>query len=840
MMRRSVEVQNILAEAEDMAGSAGHALTTGHILLGMQTRANRAAQLLGDLRLDDDRILDALRSVKEDDGGLAESDDVLERVGERMVHSTRRTDAPMVSSLHLLLALTRDKDTVAYRMFQRMGVQPRDVRTLALSRIHGPMPRAIQQAADRSRAFRDEPTRNVALADDEPAPQPRAERDPAPRPAVAQTSAPEPPPLEDERPFPPLLRESRRTRPEGPPTPEEEAAAPYRLDPDEYPHLTSLGRNLTAEAAAGHIDPVVGRDLLIDSMIDILNKRRSNNPCLVGEPGVGKTAVVEGLAVVLLKHGERVPALRDRVLVGIDVGALVAGTELRGAFSRRMSELKEEVRRAAGRVIVFIDELHTLIGAGSGDGALDAANDLKAALARGEFPCIGATTTREYHRYVARDPALERRFQPLEVEEPSEEEALIILEGIKEQYEAHHGVVYLEEALEAAVRMSRRYIVERRLPDKAINLVDTAAARAVRKGTETVEPRDVAEVVGEIAHIPVERLLMSDAERILGIRDFLAERIVGHGEVLDVVSEVIQRNSAGFASQRPIGSFLFLGPTGVGKTETAKVLADFLFCTKEALTRFDMSEYMERHAVSRLLGAAPGYVGHEEAGALTAALTRRPYQIVLFDEIEKAHADVLNILLQILDEGRITDAKGHVLSFSNTVVIMTSNLGAEALDGYRRKRIGFGDAGDDLSGVGREDLARVQEAARKSLPPELWGRIDEKCVFGPLGREEVADIARLLAAESSDQLRTSTGIAYTITPEVVDHLIERGGWEPALGARPMRNAVKRVCETAVARAVLEGRAKKGDRLRLEIVEGGLEVVNEDPEESAEDAPPAEA
>lgn len=807
-MRRSIEVEHILKEAGDMADAASQKVHTGHILLGMLTNANRSAKLLTDLRVSADRILDALTEVKRKSRKLDEQEALLELVADRMYDAARHTGATLVSSLHLMLALTREKRSVAYRVFNAMGVPPAQVRTLALSRITGPAPRAIAQAVDRRRTFSNEPDRAIAVA--EPA------RDPAPSPAP-QTAVAE----ARQKPSKPAQQEAKGSPPAVVEIVADSEPSPFALDAEEFPLLTGLGSNLSAMAAEGRLDPVIGRAALIESMIDTLNKRRSNNPCLVGEPGVGKTAVVEGLALAMVERGERVTSLHDKVIISLDVGSLIAGTELRGAFSRRMAQLKEEVRRASGRVIVFIDEIHTLVGAGAGDGALDAANDLKAALARGEFPCIGATTPHEYHRHIERDPALERRFQPLEVPEPSEPDAQLILQGIQPHYEAHHGVIYLPETIQEAVRMSRRYIVDRRLPDKAINLIDTAGARAVRHGQEAVEPAHVAAVVSDVANIPVERLLMTDAERILGIRDYLGEHVVGHAKVLDTISELIQRNGAGFSSNRPIGSFLFLGPTGVGKTETAKVLADFLFCSKEAMTRFDMSEFMERHAVSRLLGAAPGYVGHEEAGALTAAMTRRPYQIILFDEIEKAHPDVLNILLQILDEGRITDAKGTTLGFSNSVVVMTSNLGAEVLSAQQRRRIGFGDATDhDVEA----ENARVLEAARKALLPELWGRIDEKCVFGALERRDIAQIARLLVQESSSRLAAERQITYEVNDDVLDYLIDNGGFEPAHGARPMRRAVQRICETAVAQAILRSDATAGDVLVLSVEDGAL-VVN---------------
>jgi len=828
-MRLSLEAKEILRSAQELADGAEQPLTTGHVLLAMLTSTNRAGAILEDLRVDPERVLVALSTVKRQDRRLAESAELLGRIQDRMMEATRNTGAALVTSLHLLLALTREKSAVAYRTFVHMGVAPVQVRTLALGKITGPVPRSVARTLPAEAPFRDEPSSRVATAE----PQPEARPTPPRRaPAVARSVEPaigygggdlE---AREERPTEPPRAAIARVEVGDVATEDpDDPGARFLLDPEDFPVLTGLGRNLSAEAARGAIDPVIGRDRIIDTMIDVLNKRRSNNPCLVGEPGVGKTAIIEGLALAIDAQADRLAALRERIIISLDVGSLVAGTELRGSFSRRMAKLKEEVRRASGRVIVFIDELHTLVGAGSGEGALDAANDLKAALARGEFPCIGATTPREYHRHIERDPALERRFQPIEVEEPGEEESLAILRGVIDKYEDHHGVIYQPEALEAAVRMSRRFVVDRRLPDKAFNLVDTAAARAVRHGKEVVEVDDVAEVVCELTQIPVERLLMTDAERMLALRDFLDARIIGHDEVLDQVTEVIQRNSAGFASRRPIGSFLFLGPSGVGKTETAKVLAEFLFCSRDAMTRFDMSELMERHAVSRLLGAAPGYVGHEEAGQLTAALARRPYQIILFDEIEKAHGDVLNILLQVLDEGRITDAKGRGLDFANTVIIMTSNLGASALAARARRAIGFGGGvAEGDGGLTPPDVEAVFRDARRALPPELWGRIDEKCVYGPLGVAEVARIARLLVDESSARLLEERRISFEASDEVIEHLVQHGGRDPELGARPLRRAVSRLCETAIARAVLRGAARPGDHLRLELHEGEITVV----------------
>lgn len=811
-----------------MARSAGQPLTTAHVLLGMLINPNRARQLLEDLGVDSERIVDAMRATRARTGSITESQGLLDRSLQKMAGAAKSTDIPLAGSLHLLLGLVREKEALATTLFRTMGINPAEVRSMVIQRLEQPPPPSASWGQRNTHTFDDEPASAIATVDPtfsgppEPRPQPQlqpmARAQPAPGPRVLDTPGGTPGPMGAPR--------SEIPQP---------TSTGFELDAETYPLLTSLGRNLTAEAAAGGVDPVIGRDELIDAMLDVLNKRKSNNPVLIGEPGVGKTAVVEGLALAMLEQSPRAHSLRDRVIVSLDVGSLVAGTELRGAFSRRMAKLKDEVRNASGHVIVFIDEIHTLVGAGSGDGALDASNDLKAALARGEFPCIGATTPHEYHRHIEKDPALERRFQPLEVPEPSEEEALEIIGGIAPHYESHHGVIYLPEALEGAVRMSRRYIVDRCLPDKAINVIDTAAARAVRFAKETVEAVDIAQVVSEATQIPVERLLMTDAQRILGIHGFLEERVVGHAPVLEVLSRVIQRNSAGFASKRPIGSFLFLGPTGVGKTETAKVLADFLFCSKDAMTRFDMSEFMERHSVSRLLGAAPGYVGHEDAGALTAALARRPYQIILFDEIEKAHLDVLNILLQILDEGHVTDSKGKTLSFSNTVVIMTSNLGAEALTAKARRKIGFGGEG---SGIGENELDALKTKAKKALPPELWGRIDEVCVFAPLSRDEVAGVATLLIEESSGRLESEVRMTYTVDDAVIEYLIEEGGYEPSLGARPMRRAVQNHCEGAISLAILSGQAGGGDRLHLKLADGVIEVENHGPAPSEPPEPAA--
>ncbi len=597
----------------------------------------------------------------------------------------------------------------------------------------------------------------------------------------------------------------------------------YALDPDRYPTLSQLGRNLSLLAAQGRIDPLVGRDVQIAQLTDILNKRRSNNPLLVGPAGVGKTAIVEGLALDLI--GSAVPGLSERVIIELEMGRLLSGTQLRGSFSERLIGIKDEVALADGQIVVFLDEIHTWIGAGaSGDGGADAAGEIKAALARGRFPCIGATTTEEYAKFIETDPAFRRRFQTVEVDEPSVEACMAILEGVIPAYEKHHRVAYEAEALEAAVQLSQRYIPDQRLPDKAIGLLDLAGSRARRKKRPEVNRATVAEVVSDQTGVPLDKLLMRDRERFLLMEETLGASLIGHRQVVQRVSEVIRRNYAGFHSGRPIGSFLVLGPTGVGKTETVKVLADFLFRDRNAIVRLDMSEYRESHAVSRLIGAPPGYIGYDQGGQLTEAVRRKPYQIVLLDEVEKAHPEVLNVLLQLLDEGRLTDGRGRTINFCNTVVIMTSNLGSDylsaGLKAVTRARIGFGAVDAPAPSaelrLSEEVTENVVGVARAALTPELWNRIEERLVFGPLSRAEVCQIARLQFKESSRRLAAERDIYMEAAEEVFNHLIDHGGYDPALGARPMRQTLQRLVETPISNMILSGAANPGDHVRVSV------------------------
>ena len=607
--------------------------------------------------------------------------------------------------------------------------------------------------------------------------------------------------------------------PKGPPPKPRDPAEPWLLKPDEFPWLTSLGRNLSAEAARGHLDRLVGRTREIDDLIDILGKRRANNPCLLGEPGVGKTALVEGLAVKLVQDPPT-PSLGQRIVIELDVGSLLLGTHLRGSFSEKLQGIKDEVRRA-GRVVVFFDELHTLVGAGStGDGAQDASNELKVALARGEFPCIGATTHEEWRKHIEPDAALKRRFFPIVVREPSPEEAIELIRKIAPTYADHHRVRYDDAAIRAAVELSVRFITDRHLPDKAITLLDLAGSRAARANEPMVTREAIAALIAIRAEVPVERVLHSDRARLLELESHLAREIIGHRRQLTRIADVIRRNAAGFGSKRPKGSFLFLGPTGVGKTETAKAIARLLHGSEDALVRFDLSEFSEAHSVARLVGSPPGYVGFEAGGQLTEAIRKKPACVILLDEIEKAHHDVLQLLLQVLDEGRLTDGHGRTVSFAETIVVLTSNLGADL--SKMARRIGFGDEGPAaaLAEESSTETAIIDEAKRR-LAPELWARIEERLVFSPLGVEEVRAVTRLLAEGSSKRLLRERGIEFRLDESAVDFLVRHGGYDGRLGARPMRQVLARLVEAPVASRILEGRLHAGESVLVSTSERGL-------------------
>lgn len=640
------------------------------------------------------------------------------------------------------------------------------------------------------------------------------------------------------------------------------------------PTLDSLARDLTAIAREDSLDPVIGRSKEIQRVIEVLSRRTKNNPVLIGEPGVGKTAIAEGLAQQIV-HNEVPETLRDKRVMTLDMGTVVAGTKYRGEFEDRLKKVMDEIRQA-GNIILFIDELHTLIGAGGAEGAIDASNILKPSLARGELQCIGATTLDEYRKYIEKDAALERRFQPIQVDEPTIDESIQILKGLRDRYEAHHRVSITDEAIEAAVKLSDRYIADRFLPDKAIDLIDEAGSKVrlrsfttppnlkelelkleeVRKekdaavqsqefekaaalrdteqklreqleetkkswkakqGRENSEVTvdDIALVVSSWTGVPVTKLAQTETERLLHLEEILHSRVIGQEEAVLAVAKAVRRARAGLKDpKRPIGSFIFLGPTGVGKTELARALAEAMFGDEDAMIRIDMSEYMEKHSTSRLVGSPPGYVGFEEGGQLTEKVRRKPYSVVLLDEIEKAHPDVFNILLQVLDDGRLTDSKGRTVDFSNTIVIMTSNVGADALK--RNKSVGF-TIQDTVEADYKDMKDKVLEELKKAFRPEFLNRVDETIVFHSLEKKHLNEIVTLMAKELSDRLKEHH-IELVLTDAAKEKVAEKG-YDPEYGARPLRRSIQKNIEDRLSEEMLKGNIKEGQKVLVDVKDG---------------------
>lgn len=650
---------------------------------------------------------------------------------------------------------------------------------------------------------------------------------------------------------------------------------------NDTPTLDQFGRDLTQMAREGKLDPVIGRIKEIERVIQVLSRRTKNNPVLIGEPGVGKTAIAEGLAQRIIE-GEVPEILKDKRVVTLDLASMVAGAKYRGEFEDRLKKVMGELHQA-GNVILFIDEMHTIIGAGAAEGAIDASNILKPALARGEIQAIGATTLDEYRKHVEKDPALERRFQPIMVGEPTVEETVSILQGLRDKYESHHRVKITDDAIQAAVNLSDRYISDRFLPDKAIDLIDEAASRVriktitappelksleekierlkkekeeaishqefekaaklrdeeqklrqemtsikenwekdTRKLAAVVEEEDIAKIVSDWTGIPVTKLAQEETERLLKLEKVLHGRVIGQDEAVRAVARAVRRARVGLKDpKRPIGSFIFLGPTGVGKTELSRALAEALFGDEDAMIRIDMSEYMEKHSVSRLVGSPPGYVGYEEGGQLTEKVRRRPYSVILFDEIEKAHPDVFNILLQILEDGRLTDAKGRTVDFKNTVVIMTSNVGAQTIK--KQKRLGFAGVSEDTSKDEYQKMKdKIMDELRRTFRPEFLNRIDEIIVFHQLEEEHITKIVDLMLKNLSDRL---SGMDVEIeVSEEVKKLIAKEGFDQTYGARPLRRAIQNIIEDNLSEEMLSGKIKEGDKVFVDVKDGKI-VIN---------------
>jgi ATP-dependent Clp protease ATP-binding subunit ClpC len=642
-----------------------------------------------------------------------------------------------------------------------------------------------------------------------------------------------------------------------------------------YRALEKYSRDLTELARAGKLDPVIGRDEEIKRVMQILTRRTKNNPVIIGEVGVGKTAIAEGLAQKIVA-GDVPDSLKGRRVLALDMGALVAGSKFRGEFEERLKAVMDEIRRAQGEIVLFIDELHTVVGAGAAEGAIDASNMLKPALARGELQAVGATTLDEYKKYVEKDRALERRFQPVYIDEPSVEDTIEMLKGLRPRYESHHKIKIADSAIEAAAKLSQRYVSDRHLPDKAIDLIDEAASKlridaessppevkeleqkiqqmtneeeaasqrndykqaatlkARRLGLEkqheaakskwlkdkkiknVVDEEDIAELISKWTGIPVSRMLEGETEKLIHMEESIHLRVVGQDEAITAVSDAIRRARAGLKDpRRPIGSFIFLGPTGVGKTELARALAEFLFDDEEAMVRLDMSEYMEKHTVSRLIGAPPGYIGYEEGGQLTEAVRRRPYKVILFDEIEKAHPDVFNVLLQILEDGRLTDGHGRTVDFKNTVVIMTSNLGSQE---FQRGSLGFR---HEMQSDSEQKRLRgeIESALKRTFRPEFLNRLDEVIIFRPLTEEQIRQIVDLQIKEVQKRL-ADRKITVVLTDAAKDYLAKTG-FDPSFGARPLKRVIQREVENPLSKKILQGEFKEGGEVKVDLSTEGL-------------------
>lgn len=797
------KAEKVLEIAKKASRSMHHSyIGTEHLLIGLLGEGSgAAAKVLSSVGVDEERILELIENLIAPSGNVITADaggysPRTLRVLENAAKEAERFKNEKVGTEHLLIALIKEADCAAVRLLNTLGVN--------LQRLYVETLTAMGE--------------DVSLHKDE-------------------------------------FQNGKLAK---------------KKNLEATPTLNQYSRDLTQLAKEGGLDPVIGREEEMQRVIQILSRRSKNNPCLIGEPGVGKTAVVEGLAQNIVSGMVPDSVLNKRV-VTLDLSGMVAGSKYRGEFEERIKKVLAEVKKA-GNILLFIDELHTIIGAGGAEGAIDASNILKPSLARGEIQLIGATTIEEYRKYIEKDAALERRFQPVTVEEPDEEQAMAILTGLRPQYEAHHHVKITDEGIRAAVQMSERYINDRNLPDKAIDLMDEAASRvrlgsfktpkqmketeqrireldiileeAVRglrlgdakaareekeellkrhakqikkyhKDAEKKEPlvneNEIAEVVSSWTKIPVKKLTADESAKLAKLEKTLHKRVIGQEEAVSAVAKAVRRGRVGLKDpNRPIGSFLFLGPTGVGKTEISKALAEAVFGNEQAMIRVDMSEYMEKHSVSKMVGSPPGYVGYDEGGQLSEKVRRNPYSVVLFDEIEKAHPDVFNILLQVLDDGHITDAQGRKVDFKNTIIIMTSNAGAQSI--VSPKHLGFGSQDDEKQNY--EYMKQgVMEEVRRIFKPEFLNRIDETIVFHALTKEDMKQIVTLLAKTLVERCRTQMEIELHIRDSVKAYIVETA-YDPKYGARPLRRMIQSKIEDALAEEILAGRIKRGDRVEV--------------------------
>lgn len=777
----SPELKNVINEALDSAELLGKELNSLHLLFALYMVEHNTGGML----LSEEGYTDQLLTPHVDET-FPESPDATEEIMDFAEEISSKYRSREVNCLHLVMALLRHRRTMAFNVMEKAGVSVPKLRTKAISLLVD-MPKAYSDlfVINRSNAI----SSNVTAA-------------PMTQSAAAQS----------------VQTTHTVVTPDGSVADNKKPARKNRhnskITPENFPVLYEVAIDMVEAARSGRLEPVVGRTREMEELIDVLNKRKANNPLLIGASGIGKTAIVEGLAVKLAFEPETLPGFESRRLFQLDTSLILKGTHLRGSLSDRMEALRQEVASARDRLVLFIDEIHTLVQ-GSVDGAQDIAQELKSSLARGEFPCIGITTDDEYKKTIERDTALNRRFQILEVEEPDETDTIMILASVADDYEQHHQVEFEPMALKLAVTLSDRYMRDRKQPDKALTILDLAGAMAKRTGKNIVNEKIVAKVVSKITAVPVDQLVVDETSRYLNLEKAMGEEIIGHKDVLGRIAEALRRNIAGFGGERPMGSFLFVGPTGVGKTEIAKSLARQLFGNASHMIRLDMSEFSEAHAVAKLIGAPPGYVGFQEGGILTDAIRRRPFQIVLFDEIEKAHPDAHQLLLQVLDDGRLTDNLGRTVDFTHTVIIMTSNIGAGA---YQSKRKGIGFTENDKQS---DKKSQVLQAVKSAFSPELYNRIDEKIVFDQLSEKDILAIAQNMLASSAEKLLKEKRITLSLTKGVAQALADQGGFDPMYGARPMRRAIQSKIEGPLASLILAGKIIPGDKVLVKSGKKGF-------------------
>ncbi len=845
--------------AREAADERNETLTTVHLLAAVIDLGGPAERLLEQRKLGRSTVLKAARSFEETTEDAVENvflsaRDIARRaaIPSRDAFPSKRSDcrpaAPeQPGGVHVLLALLANRNHAAHRALGQMGLDISRLRTavtrIALGVVSPPRSLRAPKPEVVSRASAAPPSATPPAAPTKGTAQPLSLVPALPVvPSATITSGPSPvrkakpkraksravevpllPPLHEvatpmkvETPAVPVVAvpKAKRRRKKSTDSPPKLAPALHALDSEVFPLLTRMGRNLTAAAHAGELEPVVGRNVEVEQALDVLAKRRANVPVFTGPAGVGKTSVAHAVAVELGKL--------DRLLVELPVADLIAGTGARGSLAERLADIRAEVEQAGGRVVLFIDELHEFVDSGD-----EAVAELKAALALGQLPLIAANSDVAYRRLLDADPALARRLTEVAVEEPSETDAFLLLRKVADTLAKHHRVRITDEAIAVSVAWSIRYLPGRALPDKAVSLLDLAGARRRRRAEKKRRPKvtieHIAEVVAELADVPIERLTQTDHDRMIDLDKLIRERVIGHDEACGRIASVLRRNAAGLRGRRPVGSFLLLGPTGVGKTETAKAVAEVLFGAGDAMTRLDMSEYAEAHAIARLIGAPPGYIGHDAGGLLTEAVRRRPYQVVLLDEIEKAHRDVLQAFLQVFDEGRLTDGRGRTVDFTNTVIVLTSNIGAAELSSARsERRVGFANRSETKSASQLRDVAVT--AARATLAPELYNRIDEVLFFRHLERADVRVIARRLLAGLAASL-APRGIRLDVADNAIDALLDAGGFDAELGARPMRRAISRHIEAPLADMILRGELPEGSVAMVDAGEDGEVVVD---------------